>query len=112
VELEVDNAKGELFPGGYTEVHFKMPAGTNRVHIPANALIYRRNGLMVAAPDAAGRVNLKPITVGRDYGTVIEVTSGLAPNETVIVNPPDSLVQNQQVRIVKGAEDQPGHKKP
>jgi len=99
VQLEVDNSKGELFPGAYAEVHFKLPVPAGALRIPANALIFRAAGLMVGTLDADQHVVLKPITVGRDFGTSVEVTSGLTAGESVIINPPDSLAPGVRVRV-------------
>jgi RND family efflux transporter MFP subunit len=99
IELEVDNREGTLLPGGYTEVHLKIPAPTETVHLPVNTLLFRADGMEVATVDANSRALLKPISIGRDYGKEVEVKFGIAPDELIIVNPPDSLVTGQPVRI-------------
>jgi RND family efflux transporter MFP subunit len=99
VELELDNAKGEIFPGAYAEVHFKIPAGAETLRLPANTVLFRSAGLQVATLDNQQRVTLKSIVQGRDFGNTIEVLSGLAPNELVVLNPPDSIADGVQVRI-------------
>jgi multidrug efflux pump subunit AcrA (membrane-fusion protein) len=99
VELELDNAKGEIFPGAYAEVHFKLPAGAESLRLPANTVLFRAAGLQVATLDSQQRVKLKSIIQGRDFGKTIEVLSGLAPNDTVVLNPPDSIADGVQVRI-------------
>lgn len=99
VELELDNAKGEIFPGAYAEVHFKLPPSAETMRLPANTVLFRAAGLQVATLDAQQRVKLKSIVQGRDFGNSIEVLSGLAPHETVVVNPPDSIADGVQVRI-------------
>jgi RND family efflux transporter MFP subunit len=99
VELELDNAKGEIFPGAYAEVHFKIPAGAETLRLPANTVLFRAAGLQVATLDDQQRVTLKSIVQGRDFGNTIEVLSGLAPNELVVLNPPDSITDGVQVRI-------------
>ncbi|MDB5987830.1 MAG: efflux transporter periplasmic adaptor subunit [Nevskia sp.] len=104
VQLEVDNSQGELFPGAYTEVHFKLPVPAGALRIPANALIFRSAGLMVGTLSADHHVVLKPITVGRDFGTSLEVTGGLSAGESVIVNPPDSLAQGVLVRVAQPSQ--------
>jgi RND family efflux transporter MFP subunit len=99
VQLAVDNAKGELLPGAYAEVHFKVPPGeAASVRIPANALLFRGDGLSVAT-FADGKVVMKPVTVGRDFGTEIEVVDGLTAQDQVIVSPPDSITDATRVRI-------------
>jgi RND family efflux transporter MFP subunit len=99
VELELDNAKGEIFPGAYAEVHFKLPPSAETLRLPANTVLFRSAGLQVATLDSQQRVKLKSIVQGRDFGNSIEVLSGLAPHETVVLNPPDSIADGVQVRI-------------
>ncbi len=99
VELQLDNDKGELFPGAYAEVHFKLPANAQTLRLPANTVLFRSAGLQVATLDSQQRVKLKSIVQGRDFGTSIEVLSGLTPHETVVLNPPDSIADGVQVRI-------------
>jgi len=99
VELELDNANHAVFPGAYAEVHFKLPASSETLRLPANTVLFRAEGLQVATIDAQKRVKLKSIVQGRDFGNTIEVLSGLEPNDTVILNPPDSLIDGVVVRI-------------
>jgi RND family efflux transporter MFP subunit len=99
VELELDNANGEIFPGAYAEVHFKIPAGAETLRLPANTVLFRSAGLQVATLDNQQRVTLKNIVQGRDFGNTIEVLSGLTANEEVVLNPPDSITDGVQVRI-------------
>ena len=107
VELELDNAKGEIFPGAYAEVHFKLPPSAATLRLPANTVLFRSAGLQVATLDSQQRVKLKSIVQGRDFGNSIEVLSGLAPHETVVLNPPDSIADGVQVRIAVPDTDQP-----
>ncbi len=99
VELELDNAKGDIFPGAYAEVHFKLPASAATLRLPANTVLFRSAGLQVATLDGDQRVKLKSIVQGRDFGNSIEVLSGLSAHDVVIVNPPDSITDGVQVRI-------------
>jgi RND family efflux transporter MFP subunit len=103
VELELDNAKGEIFPGAYAEVHFKIPPNAETLRLPANTVLFRAAGLQVATLDSDHRVTLKSIVQGRDFGNTIEVLSGLEPNEVVVLNPPDSITNGVQVRIATPA---------
>ncbi|HTB90115.1 MAG TPA: efflux RND transporter periplasmic adaptor subunit [Steroidobacteraceae bacterium] len=107
VELELDNAKGEIFPGAYAEVHFKLPPSAETLRLPANTVLFRSAGLQVATLDSQQRVKLKSIVQGRDFGNSIEVLSGLAPHETVVLNPPDSIADGVQVRIAVADVAQP-----
>jgi RND family efflux transporter MFP subunit len=99
VELEADNAKGELLPGGYTDVHFKLPVAERGVRISANALLFRAEGPGVATAGPDGHVVLHQITLGRDFGTFVEVLTGLEPGDAVVLNPPASLVTGAVVRV-------------
>jgi RND family efflux transporter MFP subunit len=99
VELELDNAQGEIFPGAYAEVHFKLPASAESLRLPANTVLFRAAGLQVATVDAQKHVKLKSIVQGRDFGNTIEILSGLEADDTVILNPPDSLTDGVTVRI-------------
>jgi RND family efflux transporter MFP subunit len=99
VELELDNSKGDVFPGAYAEVHFKLAANADTLRLPANTVLFRAAGLQVATVDGRQRVKLKSIVQGRDFGNSIEVLSGLEPNEPVILNPPDSVTDGLEVRV-------------
>jgi RND family efflux transporter MFP subunit len=105
-EVDVDNQAGLLLPGAYVEVHLKLPAPTHSVTVPVNTLLFRSEGLTVAAV-RNGAVALVPITVGHDYGNSLEVTSGLTPEEQLIVNPPDSVVAGQHVQVVAASQGNP-----
>ena len=99
VELQLDNAKGEVLPGAYAEVHFKLAADPETLHLPANTVLFRSAGLQVATVDNQKRVKLKSIVQGRDFGNSIEILSGLASSDAVILNPPDSITDGMLVRI-------------
>jgi RND family efflux transporter MFP subunit len=100
VEVDVDNAKGELFPGAYTEVHLKLKDGLRpTLVIPVSALLFRREGLRVAVAKNDNTAELLPITLGRDFGDVAEVTTGLTGEERVITNPPDSIIDGEQLNV-------------
>jgi RND family efflux transporter MFP subunit len=98
VEVDVDNSGGQLLPGAYVFVHMKLPFGFNTVTVPSNALIFRSQGLEVGVV-RGNRVQLVPITIGHDFGSSVEVTSGITPNEEVILDPSDSLISGLQVEI-------------
>lgn len=100
-EVDVDNATGELLPGAFTQVHLKIPSGAPSVVIPVTALIFRAQGLQAAAVNDGKHAEIRNITLGRDYGSEVEVVSGLTAQDHVMVNPPDSLVEGEQVRITQ-----------
>jgi len=99
VEVDVDNRTGELLPGAYAEVHLKVPAGTPALILPVSALIFRSEGLQVGTVVDGNKAALKNVVLGHDLGNEVEVVSGLTPDDQVIVNPPDSLVPGEIVRI-------------
>jgi multidrug efflux pump subunit AcrA (membrane-fusion protein) len=101
VEVDVKNSTGELLPGSYTEVHLKLNSSRPTLILPVSALIFRTQGLQVATLSDDGRAQLKTIVMGRDYGTQVEVVSGLTMGEKIIDNPPDSLADGQQVRVIQ-----------
>jgi multidrug efflux pump subunit AcrA (membrane-fusion protein) len=103
IELEIANPAGELLPGAYAEVHLKLPTVTSTYLLPINALLFRGEGLRIAIVRDESRVAVVPVTLGRDFGTEAEVVSGLKGDERVVVNPPDSLVDGQLVRIATPA---------
>jgi RND family efflux transporter MFP subunit len=100
VELQVDNARGELFPGAYAEVHFKLAPAATTLRLPVNALIFRASGLQVATVGSDNRISLRKITQGRDFGKEVEVLSGIDANDRIVINPPDSASDGDLVRIV------------
>jgi RND family efflux transporter MFP subunit len=99
VELQVDNSQGELFPGAYAEVHFKLPGSNSTYRVPATALIFRSQGLQIATVGSDSKARLHSIVEGRDFGTAVEVLSGVSANDQVVINPPDSLSDGGTVRI-------------
>jgi RND family efflux transporter MFP subunit len=110
MQLVVDNAEGRLLTGGYASVKLRLPEPEVAISIPSSALIFDRNGLRVAVVGDDQRVALKPVTIARDFGQKIEIASGLAVTDRVIVSPPDGIAVGDRVRIVEGgpAPAQPG----
>ncbi len=107
-QLLVDNKDNELLPGAYVEVHFNLPAeaGAKTFKLPANVLLFRGDGMHVATVDAKGRIVMKAVTIGRDYGSDIEVVQGLEPDDNVVLSPPDSLTDGAVVRVAKTKTEQ------
>jgi len=90
LQFQIDNKDGAIKPGDYAEMHFKFPATAGVVRIPATALLFRDEGMLVATVDASNHVALKPIDIRTDLGNAVEAT-GLAADDRVIDNPSDSL---------------------
>jgi RND family efflux transporter MFP subunit len=99
VEVDVSNPTGRLLPGAYAFVHLRVPPHPGSVTIPSNALLFRAEGLR-AGVVRNGHVELTPISIGQDYGSTVEVISGLSARDTVIVNPSDSLANGATVQLV------------
>ena len=100
VEVDVDNPGGELLPGAYVFVHLTMPTQVHTLTVPANALLFRAEGLQ-AAVVRDGEAQLVPVKIGRDYGSTVEIVTGLQPTDQVIVAPSDSLISGTRVRIAR-----------
>jgi RND family efflux transporter MFP subunit len=103
VEVDVDNPSGRLLPGAYSFVHLPTPPSAGSVTIPSNALLFRAEGLR-AGVVRNGHVQLIPITIGQDYGSAVEVLSGLSVHDAVVVNPGDSLATGAAVQVVTKAD--------
>ena len=101
-EVDVDNPTGELLPGAFVSVHLKLSSVASAVVIPVNTVIFRSQGMQVALV-RDNKAILVPIVVGRDYGTELEVLSGVTAGDNIIENPSDSLTSGTDVRITKGA---------
>jgi RND family efflux transporter MFP subunit len=106
-EVDVDNRSGELLPGSYTEVHLKVAATAPALIVPVSALILEPDGLRVATVDTNHHVHLVRVTPGRDYGATVEVLSGLQPGQAIVANPPDSLTDGEEVRVIPTTPAQP-----
>ena len=99
VELHAENHNDELQPGAYAQVTFELPSDPNIVHVPTSALIFRERGTEIAVLGPDDKVELKPVKIGRNLGTQVEILSGLSPSDRVINSPPDSLGAGDKVRI-------------
>ena len=103
VEVDVPNPTGTLLSGAYAELHLKLPTTISTYILPVNTFLFRQEGLRVAAVTDGKHAQLKPITLGHDFGNEAEVIAGLDGNESIIVNPPDSIESGQEVRVVTPA---------
>jgi membrane fusion protein, multidrug efflux system len=99
MQLALDNSGGELMPGGYANVRLSLASDGVPLHIPASALMFNQHGLRVATVNSADKVVFKTVTIARDLGRDIELASGLAPEDRIIVAPPDGIAEGDQVRI-------------
>jgi len=103
VQLSVDNEAGELVPGAYASVHFKLPLAAVDLSVPASALIFDHRGLQVATLGPDNRVVFKPVKVARDMGNSVDISSGLTVADRIIDSPPDGIADGDTVRIGPGS---------
>jgi RND family efflux transporter MFP subunit len=106
-EVDVPNKTGELLPGGYAQVHLGVKSVGEHLVVPVNALLFRAEGLRVVIVDDNHKTHLQQLTIGRDYGTTLEVLQGLKSTDWIVLNPADSLEDNMQVNV-KQAKQQGG----
>lgn len=104
-EVDVPNNSGRLLPGAYAQVHFQIDDQVQRYTVPVNAMLFRSEGAQVAVVGNDGKVQLRKITIGRDYGTSLEVIEGIEPSDKVIINPSDSLENGQKVNISQDSKE-------
>ncbi|HZQ96390.1 MAG TPA: efflux RND transporter periplasmic adaptor subunit [Candidatus Sulfotelmatobacter sp.] len=98
-EVDVPNKDGRLLPGSFGEVHFAVGSNVNKVTVPVNAMLFRAEGPRLAVVDGNNTVRLRTINIGRDYGTRLEILGGVSTQDRIVINPPDSLEEGQQVNI-------------
>jgi RND family efflux transporter MFP subunit len=101
MQIIVDNRAGELMPGDYADIRLQVAAPLNVLSVPSSAVIFDAKGLSIATVGGDNRVALKPVTIGRDLGAVVEIASGLAPNDRVIQNPPDGVAGGDIVHVIE-----------
>jgi membrane fusion protein, multidrug efflux system len=106
MQLALDNSKEELMPGGYANVRMSLARDNAPLHIPSSALIFNQNGLRVATVTSDDKILFKTVTISRDLGRDIELASGIAPEDRIIVTPPDGIADGDQVRVA-GAKGKP-----
>jgi RND family efflux transporter MFP subunit len=107
MQLVVDNSLGQLMTGDFTNVTFDLAHPEIAINVPASALIFNQSGLHVATVGHDGRITLKRVTISRDLGNEVEIGSGIAADDRVVVNPPDGIADGDKVRIA-GAPGVPG----
>ena len=98
VEVDVDNSDGKLLPGAYVFAHFKIPEQVRFLSLPANTLIFRAQGLQVGIV-RNGHVHLQSVTIGKDNGSSLEISTGVTASDEVILDPSDSLAEGQPVQV-------------
>jgi RND family efflux transporter MFP subunit len=99
VELDVPNPSGELLPGAYADVHFRLPLNAVPLVLPASTILFQAEGPQVGVVNSQNQVELRKVTLGHDFGDTIEVLTGVRPADAVIANPPDSLTGGMRVTV-------------
>ena len=105
-EVDVPNKDGKLLPGSFGQVHFATGTSVPRITIPVNAMLFRAQGAQVAVVDKDGKVHLRPITIGRDFGATLEILGGIEVSDQVVINPSDSLEEGQEVHVAQPNKSQ------
>lgn len=99
VEVDVPNPSGVLMPGAYGQVHFKLSSPTQPILIPSGSILFQAAGPQVAVVDSSNHVHLHKVSIGRDMGNTVEILSGIGPQDALIANPPDFVVDGMTVTV-------------
>jgi membrane fusion protein, multidrug efflux system len=102
-EVDVPNRDGKLLPGSFGEVHFAVGSNVDKVTVPVNAMLFRAEGTRLAVVGADNKIQLRPINIGKDYGATLEILGGVSASDRIVINPPDSLEEGQQVNVAQGS---------
>jgi RND family efflux transporter MFP subunit len=109
-EVDVPNPSGTLLQGEYAEVHFDVQLSGSRLSLPINALLFRPEGTMAAVVGSDNRLTLKKLSIGRDFGNSVEVLQGIDQRDSIVINPPDSLENGEQVTVSQNNDPAPDPK--
>jgi hypothetical protein len=110
VELQYPNESGELMPGAYAHVTLKLTGETGLYTIPANAMLFRKNGASVGVVRPDGKVEIRKINITLNDGNTLQIAGGLSETDEVIVNPSDSLADGMTVKILRPKQAAPAQK--
>jgi RND family efflux transporter MFP subunit len=97
-EVDIPNPDGALTPGIYCTIELQIPRKTPGLSVPADAIIFNRDGLQVAVVEN-GLAHIRKISVARDLGTEVEARDGVKPGDQVILNPSVELVEGSKVQV-------------
>ena len=104
-ELQVDNPNGEILAGTYAQARFAEAKLDPALTLPSNTLLFRAEGPQVGVVGTDGKVELRSVTLGRDFGPTVEILGGVSGSDQVILNPSDSLVSDATVRVAGRTND-------
>jgi len=102
VEINLPNRDGRLLPGAYVQVSFPSSVSSSLI-VPANTVIFRGEGPHVGVVAGDGKVSMRPVTIGRDFGRTLEILAGIGEQDRLVLNPPDSLAEGDQVSATEAA---------
>ncbi|HEV2438135.1 MAG TPA: efflux RND transporter periplasmic adaptor subunit [Verrucomicrobiae bacterium] len=105
VELQVPNPRGEILAGSYGQARFTEAGDGHVLTLPDTALVFRAQGMQVAVVGNDGKVQLRSIRLGRDFGNIVEVLNGIKANDRVIINPPDAVSNGMTVQVAQPEEN-------
>ena len=105
-EVDVPNKDARLLPGSFGEVHFAVGTNVNKVTVPVNAMLFRSQGAQLAVVGPDKKIRLQGISIGRDYGTTLEILAGVTVQDQVVINPPDSLEDGEPVNLAQASPGQ------
>ncbi len=111
-EVDVPNKDGRLLPGSFGEVHFAVGSNVNKVTVPVNAMLFRSEGAQLAVVGPDKKIQLRSISIGKDYGTTLEILGGVTTEDQIVINPPDSLEAGQQVNLAPPSPGQGANPSP
>ena len=112
VEVSLDNQRGDFLPGAYVEVALPLSSAAKTLLLSPSALQFRQDGAQVAVVGEDGKVNLRPVKLGRDLGRAVEVIAGISAKDAVILNPPDTMEEGERVLAQKAPDEKPAAKPP
>jgi multidrug efflux pump subunit AcrA (membrane-fusion protein) len=99
VEVDVPNPEGKLLPGAYAQVHFKLASPTPSLIVPSGSILFQAAGPQVAVVTPKNTIELRNVSIGRDFGNTTEITNGLSAQDAIVASPPDYLVNGMPVSV-------------
>jgi membrane fusion protein, multidrug efflux system len=107
LEIDVPNPDGRLYAGMYAHVKFALKNPTPALLVPDNSILIDSNGTRVLVVDSSNKIRVKPVTLGRDFGTKSEILGGLDPTDRVVQNPTEALNDGTPVSVESAMQAQP-----